>query len=161
MKNKLFILLIILIQLTAAAGLHGQIAARQKLTLTVIITNIKKPGDTVRALLWKGEKGFPKEKEFSYRKKSVRAKTDSVVIVFNGLSKGDYAVSCFYDENNNRKYDRSFWQRTAEPFGLSGTPDYKNLPVKYEDAKIELLKPETIRIELHYTSDTHRLFNFD
>ena len=135
-------------------------ASAQPLTMKVVITGIQSPGDTVRVLLWKGEKGFPREKEYSLRKKSARAISDTTLIIFNNLASGDYAISCFYDENNNRKYDRSFFHQTAEPFGLSGHPDYKHLPVAYQDARFIFSKnDQQIVIRLHYANKTHELLN--
>ena len=143
--------------LTIVLTMHAVLIA-QPLSLRVLITGIQPPGDTVRVLLWKGEKGFPREKEYCFRKKSSRATSDTALIIFNHLEPGDYAVSCFYDENNNRKYDRSFFRQTAEPFGLSGHPDYKHLPVAYQDAHFIVKKDkQRIEIPLHYTKEARNL----
>jgi len=134
------------------------IVTAQPLSLKVLVTDIQHTGDTVRVLLWKGEKGFPREKEYCFRKKSSRATSDTALIIFNHLEPGDYAVSCFYDENSNRKYDRSFFRQTAEPFGLSGHPDYKHLPVTYQDAHFVINKDkQQIEIPLHYIKEAQNL----
>ncbi len=138
-----------------------QEVAAQSIVLKVKITGIKHPGDTVRALLWKGERGFPSSKEKAYRKQSVQADDSVTIIVFDKLYPGEYAISCFYDWDNNRKYDRSWIFRSAEPFGLSGNPDYKNLPVKYEDAKFVLERfGKTVTIPLHYTNEAKSLLGW-
>ncbi len=152
MKTRIFLLSALLFLL-----LNGTLPA-QSLRLQVEIHNIKDPGDTVHVLVWKGEKGFPREKEWALRKKSVRANDTVVSLTFEHLPVGEYAVSCFYDQNNNRKYDRSWLTHSAEPFGLSGHPDYKNLPVKYDDAKFSLRKKNTVvRVYLHYVEDVKTL----
>ena len=137
-----------------------QYSVAQIYTLKVLVVDVRVPGDTVRALLWKGDKGFPRQKEFCLQRESVKANTDTAVIIFKDLESGDYAVSCFYDENNNRQYDRSFWHQTAEPFGLSGKPDYYHLPVDYKDARFFLYDTnQQIVIKLHYKEDAHQLLH--
>ncbi len=155
-NNRWMMFFVLLLFLLAHSLLHAQ-----SLRLNIKIHKVRKPGDTIHVLLWKGKKGFPRDKKWAFQKKSVKAKDTIVSLIFENLPLGEYAVSCFYDKNNNRKYDRNWFFHTAEPFGLLGHPDYKHLPVKYKDSKFLFISTDnTIHIDLHYVENAKSLLSW-
>ena len=66
------------------------------------------------------------------------------------LSPGEYALSIFYDSNDNGELDRNFIGIPKEPVALSNNAKAKFGPPKYKDAVFTLgADPLTQRIEMH------------
>lgn len=53
----------------------------------------------------------------------------------------EYAISCFWDKNDNQKLDTNFLGIPKEKVGTSNNPDSNGMP-EYEDAKFQLQKSE-------------------
>ena len=65
------------------------------------------------------------------------------------LPPGDYALSIFYDSNNNGELDTNFIGIPKEPSGLSNNARPRFGPPKYKDAVFTLgTEPETQRISM-------------
>ncbi len=137
-----------------------QKATSQTATLHVRVTNIKNHEGVIRTLLWNDEDGFPKEKEYFFKKAFHAADADTVSLYFADVPYGDYAISLFQDENTNLEFDKNRLTRTSEPFGLSGKPNFKERPVKFEDCKFRIGKPQTeIIIRLMSIDEVQQIIN--
>lgn len=66
-------------------------------SLTLTIQNIPEQRGVVRILLFNQAAGFPDDVEKSYKQANVKATGKSVQVVFEGLPKGQYALSVFHD----------------------------------------------------------------
>ena len=62
---------------------------------------------------------------------------------FDNLEKGIYAISSFYDKNDNGKMDTNFIGIPKEPVALSNNAKGKFGPPKYRDAKFNISKSKT------------------
>ena len=62
---------------------------------------------------------------------------------FDNLEKGIYAISSFYDKNDNGKMDTNFLGIPKEPVALSNNAKGKFGPPKYRDAKFNISKSKT------------------
>ena len=67
---------------------------------------------------------------------------------FKGLKQGEYAVSLFHDENDNKKMDTKIFGIPKEPYGFSNDARGFMGPPKFEDAKFSLESNKTIAIKV-------------
>jgi uncharacterized protein (DUF2141 family) len=74
-------------------------------------------GDLVVALYSRPD-GFP-DGDYSDRHTKVKASTEPVTIVFDGLQPGLYALGAYHDENANGRFDTNFIGYPAEGYALS------------------------------------------
>lgn len=70
---------------------------------------------------------------------------EDAVVAELSLPPGDYAVSLFYDENDNGKLDSNFIGIPKEPVALSNNAKPKFGPPKYKDAVFTLGAEGTIQ----------------
>lgn len=126
----------------------------QTTKITLLITNVNAHDGDIYAFLWDDAESFPKEKDKFLQRTSSKADSDTVVVVFNNLPTGNYAISVFSDENNNQMFDRSRIRGKIEPFGLSGKPDFNNPPVKFKDCSFTVDTGNYyITLPLYYKED--------
>ena len=62
---------------------------------------------------------------------------------FDNLERGIYAISSFYDKNDNGKMDTNFLGIPKEPVALSNNAKGKFGPPKYRDAKFNISESKT------------------
>jgi uncharacterized protein (DUF2141 family) len=69
-------------------------------------------------------------------------------ITFQGIEKGEYAVSLYQDENGNGKLDTNFMGIPKEAYASSNNAKGFMGPPKYQEAKFIVDKNQTITILL-------------
>ncbi len=110
--------------------------------LTINVTNIENSNGSIVIAIFNNEKeGFKPENV--YKHKIIDAVKGSVKAEFK-LPKGEYAVSVFHDENNNKKLDTNFMRMPKEAYGFSNN---LRMP-KYEKAAFKLDKDKAIDIKI-------------
>jgi uncharacterized protein (DUF2141 family) len=77
----------------------------------------------------------------------VEINDENVKAVFNNLKPGIYAVSSFYDKNDNGKLDTNAFGIPKEPTAMSNNAKGNFGPPKFKDAKFELSANKTITIK--------------
>jgi uncharacterized protein (DUF2141 family) len=70
--------------------------------------------------------------------KKIAASTNKVVVLFEGLPEGDYAVSAVHDLNSNGHLDRNPIGMPTEPYGFSNDATGNFGPPSFDSAKITL-----------------------
>ena len=75
-------------------------------------------------------------------------KDKKAVAYFKNLKKGDYAVSLFHDENDNKIMDTKIFGIPKEPYGFSNDATGFMGPPKFKDAKFNLDTDKTITIRV-------------
>jgi uncharacterized protein (DUF2141 family) len=65
----------------------------------------------------------------------VEVNNGKATATFKNLKLGEYAVSSFYDKNDNGKLDTNFLGIPKEPTGVSNNPKPRMGPPRYKDAK--------------------------
>lgn len=117
-------------------------------TLKVDIHNIEPER---KGVIWVSIFQVETSKNFPFGKSSrhirFRPKDKEQTLYFRGLKKGEYAVSIFHDENNNRKPDENFLGFYKEGYGYSN--NYRYLP-SFKKSQISLNKNSTIHIRMVY-----------
>ena len=86
------------VAVVALAGLAASPAVAA--TLTVTITGVHSDRGDVYVALFNGPDEFP-DGDHSLRHLKVKASTAPIVVAFNHLPPGTYAVACYLDEKGN------------------------------------------------------------
>ncbi len=96
--------------------------------LAVVVKNVKDTKGQVRVGLFKDDKTFLKE---AWKGEVVKAATGEVMVMFENIPVGTYAISIIHDENENGELDSNFFGIPKEGFGFSndamgtfGPPDF-------------------------------------
>ena len=108
--------------------------------LYVIVKNFKDSGGSVRVGLFDNAKDFLKK---SVDAKAAPFHADSVVVVFEGLMPGEYAVSVFHDRNDNGELDKNFIGIPREGFAFGNNTMGSFGAPSFQDAKV-ILKAEDV-----------------
>ncbi|PRY86944.1 DUF2141 domain-containing protein [Mongoliibacter ruber] len=112
---------------------------KQKSTdLTVTITNIKNDSGVLRALLFKGEEGFPDNTDKAFKNASVSIKGNRASIVFKDIPEGTYAISLFHDSLNTGKLRTNALGIPRDGYGFSNNASGTFGPPSYKNAAFEL-----------------------
>jgi uncharacterized protein (DUF2141 family) len=120
-------------------------------TLTIVINQFRNNSGEVSVALFNQEEAFPKMAEKAVRSLYAPIKDRQSVVVFDHLSAGEYAVSVFHDENNNKKMDANFLGIPKEGVGASNNARGHLGPPKYKDAKFLFNGDrQTIQIDIVY-----------
>jgi len=109
--------------------------------IEIRITGLRNTIGKVSVNLFNGNDGFPDDPMKSFGWKTVKIVPDTVVIVFENLPFGNYAVSILHDENSNGKMDKNFLGIPKEGFAFSNNYAPKIKSPSFGDAMISLKEP--------------------
>ncbi|HWU34696.1 MAG TPA: DUF2141 domain-containing protein [Methylovorus sp.] len=137
---RLFISLIL-----AGFCLH---AMADGLPLTLKVEGVKNDKGNIRAALYADAKTFRKEAE-AVAVVQQAASAGEVILRWNDLKPGRYAVVVYHDEDANGELNRRFGMFPTEGYGLSNNPKVSG-PPPFEPSAFELSSPTEITIELRY-----------
>jgi uncharacterized protein (DUF2141 family) len=128
----------------------AQTSADPKGKIEVVINNFRNSKGSVYVILFNKPDGFPDaNKGFKIMNKKIINKVSSVE--FDNLPQGEYAISVFHDENDNKVLDRNFLGIPKEGVGASNNAKGHFGPPKYRDAKFYLKNEvKTISISITY-----------
>ena len=121
------------------------VKAQNDVVLTVEFENIKSKTGTLFIALYNEEAQFLKT---AFDGTKVPVKDGKATATFNNLAKGVYAISAFYDKNNNGQLDTNFLGIPKEPTAMSNNAKGSFGPPKFKDAKFIIDKEnKNIKIE--------------
>jgi len=123
------------------------IAARCQVTLEVSIENVRDTLGVVRVAVFANSETFLKTPLVS---KSIRAEKGKVIVHFEGIAQGTYAISVIHDANRNGKLDTNFFGIPREGFGFSNDAMGRFGPPSFEKAKLELRNSQSVTITTRY-----------
>lgn len=135
--NKIFPALIIF--------LFGTFFLNAQNTIEVEITKFESDQGFVLVALHNTEDSFLKE-EFLGIKSGI--KEDIVVVKFDNVPDGIYAISLFHDEDANGEMNTNFIGLPKENYGVSNNAPVNFGPPKWKDAKFEIKNGETVKQEI-------------
>jgi len=121
--------------ITSLVCLGCAITSMAQGTLQIEITNVKAGTGSVKIGLFDNERTFLKEASFS---KTVKADSEKVVVMFNDIPLGEYAISVIHDENENGELDANFFGMPKEGFGFGNDAMGTFGPPSYEKALIKI-----------------------
>lgn len=107
-----------------------------ELSFSILGLNNSNDNTKVYVQLFKGEENY--QKGISHSASIVNVTKSEVVISFNNLKVGDYAVRYFHDLNNNGKMDVNLFGSPVEGYGFSNNEKPNYGPVKYHKAKFSV-----------------------
>jgi uncharacterized protein (DUF2141 family) len=128
-----------------STGLFAQI--QQKGKLEIRITGMRNTNGKISVNLFNKEDGFPDDPETCYAWKTVNVEPDTVVIIFENLPYGDYAVSVLHDENSNGIMEKNFLGIPKEGFAFSNNYAPKIMSPSFSDAMF-VLDQALMKVEL-------------
>lgn len=105
--------------------------------INVIVNNIKKPGDYVYAALYNSPQTYM-DVDKACAKQRVKAEGNSTNIKFDKISAGTYAVTVFYDTNENEKLDKNIFGKPLEPYGFSNNAKGHFGPPSFDKTKFSI-----------------------
>lgn len=136
MLRTSFLIAIVAVLLTQAAfadqpdtsGTHGRI------DVTIAPVRVDDGGNLIVALYDRENTWLEMEKAFVIR--IIPAGTDTILVTFDSLAPGEYAISVVHDKNENGKFDMRWfpWPKPKEGSGVSNNHRRKGKP-KYDNAK--------------------------
>jgi uncharacterized protein (DUF2141 family) len=110
-------------------------------TIEVSVTNIEKSEGKIRAVLFRGEEGFPQERQKAFRNTSVTARQNKTILIFEDVPYGKYAISLLHDENGNGEMDTNIFGYPQEGYGVSNNNTSGLRIPTFENARFELKEP--------------------
>jgi len=120
-------------------------------TLTVNITGFKNSQGEASVALFNRADAFPKSLDKAVKVVFVGIKNNKASASFENLPAGQYAISVFHDENNNKKIDSNLFGIPKEGVGASNGAKGHFGPPKYKDAEFTFNgATQTINITLLY-----------
>lgn len=120
-------------------------------TLTVIVNNLKNSMGHVSVALFNNEEAFPKGLDKALQKVYIAIVDNKAVAVFENLDPGEYAISVYHDENNDKVMNTNFLGIPKEGVGASNNVRGHFGPPKYKNAKFYFKgNSQTITISIIY-----------
>ena len=120
-------------------------------TLTVEVHGFHNNNGNAIVELFNREDAFPKLPEKAVRIIYSKIENKKAIATFENIPKGEYAVSVYHDENNNKKMDTNILGIPKEGVGASNDARGHFGPPKYNDAKFIFSGGQkTILINLTY-----------
>jgi uncharacterized protein (DUF2141 family) len=125
--KKLYISVTLMISLSATLFAQGKVE--------VTVKNIQELKGTIRMAVYSGEGNFM-EKELT--SKDVKVTGKEVVVVFENVKAGEYAISTYHDVDDNKELNTGFMGIPKEPYGFSNDARGTFGPPTYEKAKFKV-----------------------
>lgn len=136
-------LLLLLISLPAAA--------QDGLTLTVTVAGVTPGQGQVFVTLFDSEEHYL-EKAMKRNSEPVQD-GDFVATRFDNLAAGDYAVSVFYDVDNDGELDTGMFRIPKEPVGFSNNARGRFGPAKWKQTSFRVDADTQITVRVVYAAD--------
>jgi len=131
---------------TETTGNSGELSA----TLTITMKGFRNTKGRVFIALFDKQNGFPNDRDKSCRKAKEDIDADSVVVVFENVPYGSYAISVYHDENNNGKLDKRWGVIPSEGIGSSNNVRQQKKAPSFDDARFSVTD-STVALEIKIT----------
>lgn len=135
MKN-----LILSLALVATAAVSAQ-----DLKLEIEITGFTNDSGSAMVGLYNTKDSFLKK---TFKSIKTVVKNKKTYAIFTNLTKGEYAVSMYHDENSNGKMDANFMGIPKESYAASNGAKGFMGPPKHDDAKFTLTSNKKLSIKI-------------
>jgi uncharacterized protein (DUF2141 family) len=146
MNASIILYSVLLGGLTALSGIRESVPS----SLTVTVTDLRNDHGMVCMSVF-GRDGFPKSGDKAIRTEYATIVGGKSTLTFTDLPAGEYAVSVFHDENNNKKLETNLLGIPNEGVGASNNARGHYGPPRYDDAKFTFSGNEqSVRIRIAY-----------
>jgi uncharacterized protein (DUF2141 family) len=119
-------------------------------TITVKITNFKSSKGKCNVTLFNTANGFPAKAEQAFQNKTTTIIDNAVVLKFENIPNGTYAIAVMHDENDNKKMDTNFLGIPKEGYGISNNKYPIMSAPFFDDAKFVVSDDKYIIIKMKY-----------
>ena len=139
--------------LTVLGGISFPLAAigSSNSKLTIEINGLKNRNGQVCLSLFANGQGFPDQGANALQKKCVSITETPLLVSFDGLQSGNYAVSVLHDVNADGKANRNFLGIPTEGFGFSNNPRVRFSAPNFDETAVAVAGTATnIQIRLQY-----------
>lgn len=92
--------------------------------------------------------GFPEDPEAAFVARAVSIDADTVVVRFEDVPAGEFAIAAFHDEDGDRVLDTGALGAPSERWGVSGGSRGFLGPPAYDDARLVLRPGLDIEVEV-------------
>ena len=118
-------------------------------TLTLKISNIEKQKGSLVIGLYDNPKNFPIVSK-ALLKQTIKVNGTTMIVTFDNITDGIYAIAIYHDENSNYRLDKNFFGIPREGYAFSNI--FKPIFSKpiFKDAKFELKEDLIIKIKINY-----------
>ncbi len=131
-----------------ACGLQALPTAASGGSLEVVVNAVRDAQGQVRAALYNGPDGFPKDGR-ALQVESVPAQAGRTILRFKDIPDGRYAVIAYQDEDSNGVLNKRFGMIPTEGYGLSNNPQVFGKP-GFDACAFEVNGDQRIEIQLKY-----------
>lgn len=119
----------------------------QTANLTIIIKGIQNPIGTMNFAVYDDAENYDNSKDY-FVGKSIPVESLEFEYVFQDMPYGNYAISLFHDEDENKELNTNWIGMPKELFGFSNDAKAKMGPPDFEDASFEIKGDMEIIINL-------------
>lgn len=133
--------------ITTIAFFISSLLSAQNVNLTVSVSGLKSDDGVLKVGLYNSEGTFLK---IPYKSIPSQIKGNVATVVFEGIPKGEYAISSYQDENSNGKLDRNEMGIPSEAVACSNNAKGYMGPPRYQDAKFNIDKD--LKIDLVFNN---------
>ncbi|AFK03975.1 Protein of unknown function DUF2141 [Emticicia oligotrophica DSM 17448] len=134
-KQKIFRIMKSILLLPLCFLLCMNITHAQTPQFSLKVSNIKSLA-TLRIAFYKKENSFPDQNKFEFGKEVKPSKTGEVLLTWNDIPVGEYALAIYQDSNGNKKLDTNLVGYPKEPFGFSQNIKPKFSAPNFAECKI-------------------------
>lgn len=117
-------------------------------SLSIEVQHLSHDKGEVIAYLYNDASAFPTKPKLAIAQQASKIIKNQAHLSFTNLQAGVYAIAVIHDENGNRKLDSNWLGIPKEPVGASNDAKGHFGPPKFEDAKFNLDKNMTIKINM-------------
>ena len=110
-------------------------------TVSIEFSGIDKGRGYIELSVFSSFKGFPNNGNTAFKTYRFKITSSKESFSIKDFPYGEYAISCFYDINNNKLLDTNFFGIPKEKVGASNNPTSNSIP-SYKDAKFILNEPK-------------------
>lgn len=126
-------------------AIHSNASAQNTGTIVCKLFDLEDAVGNVEITLYNQKKGFPEDMETSVETKVVKASTtDGLVVKFENVPFGTYAIAGHHDANANGEMDYNWVGIPKEGYCFSNDAKPVLSPPSYESAKFDLYDDQTV-----------------
>lgn len=119
----------------------------EKVEIKIIVSNLNTTKGYIEMGIYNSSKGYLKN-GYAYKTVRQEVKGNTVEIILQDMPKGNYAVSLYHDENNDKKCNTNILGVPTEPYGFSNGFRRRLFKPSFEDCKVEVQSNTVVKVVL-------------
>ncbi len=107
-------------------------------TLNVQVDGFENADGAAGVAVWNAARGFPEEIEHALASTYATIQDGVAVAGFGQLEPGNYAITVYHDENDNRRFDKNWLGLPKEAWGVSNNVRPRLRAPRFAEAMLDL-----------------------